>query len=106
MKTLITATAFFSFLILNIAAAADTPAVDERQQVQHQRITQGVKDGSLTRRERVRLGAQQHRIRHHERHAKADGVVTRGERARLHHHQNRASRNIQRQKHDDQERDN
>lgn len=84
------------------AAAAATPHVDARQARQQARIQAGVANGSLTHAEARHLQHQQHRIRHAERHAKADGVVTAHERQRLAAMQNHASRSIQRQKHDAQ----
>ena len=104
MKTIISVSSLIGLLLMGSVASAATPGVDHRQHRQHHRIAQGVRSGELTARETVRLGAQQQRVRLHERRAKADGTVTGRERARLHQHQNRASRNIYRQKHDEQDR--
>ena len=86
------------------AMAQKTPSVDNRQHRQQKRIKQGVKSGSLTKREAVKLEAGQAKTRRIERRAKADGTVTAAERARLQHRENKTSRKIYRQKHDNQNR--
>jgi hypothetical protein len=80
------------------------PGVNQRQQNQRERIQQGVKSGELTRRETGRLVEEQRDIRQLERGYKSDGTLTDAERRDLHHEQNQASRDIYRQKHDEQER--
>lgn len=91
--------------LASLAALADTPVVDARQENQEDRIDQGVASGELTKREEARLDAQQERIENREERAKADGVVTKRERARLQRSENRASANIAKQKHDRQDKD-
>jgi hypothetical protein len=92
-------------LALGISVSAQrTPSVDRRQHRQQRRIHQGVRSGSLTRREAARMEGQQARTRRMERRVKADGTVTAKERARLQHRENRTSRRIYRQKHDRQNR--
>lgn len=92
-------------LALGISVSAQrTPSVDRRQHRQQRRIHQGVKSGSLTKREAARMERQQGRTRRMERRAKADGTVTAKERARLQHRENRTSRRVYRQKHDRQKR--
>lgn len=86
------------------AAQTKTPVARERQENQHDRIQEGVKDGELTRREAVGLRAEQAKIQGEKEAAKADGKVTAGERAKIQHDQNKASRHIARQKHDAQQR--
>ncbi len=81
-----------------------TPGVDGRQQNQRARIRQGWASGDLTRREAIRLRAEQRHIRRADCMAKADGSVTRMERMRLHRAQQRANRDILRQRHDMQSR--
>ncbi|MDQ2855913.1 MAG: hypothetical protein M3R68_06270 [Acidobacteriota bacterium] len=76
-----------------------TRGIDRRERRESRRIRQGIRRGSLTRREARHLGAQQARIRRHERRAKADGTVTFRERARIRRQENRANRNIYRRKH-------
>jgi hypothetical protein len=80
------------------------PNVNARQQRQHERIVQGVKSGELTRREAGRLREEQRDIRQLEGAYKSDGKLTGAERHDLQHEQNQASRDIYRQKHDEQER--
>lgn len=90
--------------VLVTTASAGTPALDQRQQNQAQRIRQGVRSGELTRPETRRLVHGQRELRRDERAAKADGVVTARERAGLQHEANQQSRRIHRQKHDAQDR--
>jgi hypothetical protein len=106
MKRIVSILLSAMFLVaLGITVSAQrTPSVDRREHRQQRRIRQGVKSGSLTKREAGRLQAQQARTRRIERRAKADGTVTRRERARLQHRENRTSRRIYRQKHDGQKR--
>jgi hypothetical protein len=91
-------------------ASADTqrsvrdPRINARQQVQRERIQQGVRSGELTRREAAKSRENQRDIRQLERAYKSDGELTRGERRDLTHEQNQASRQIYRDKHDAQER--
>ena len=87
------------FSTLVYAAGQETPGVNRRERHQSRRIREGVRNGSLTRREAARLYRQQNRIRRHERRVRADGTVTARERARLQRQENRASRNIYRKKH-------
>jgi uncharacterized membrane protein YebE (DUF533 family) len=86
------------------ALAQTTPSVDRREHRQQRRIRRGVRSGSLTRREALRLERQQARTRALEARAKSDGRVTARERARLQRRENRTSRHIYRQKHDRQTR--
>jgi len=79
-----------------------TPGVAKRQSNQQKRIAAGVADGSLNKRETVRLEKQQKALQREKRAAKADGVVTREERKDLHQDQNKLSRRIHRQKNDAQ----
>lgn len=90
---------FGSSVFARSAPGQQTPGVDRRERRQSRRIKQGVRSGSLTRREARNIAAQQARIRRHERRAKSDGVVTARERASLQRRENRASRNIYRKKH-------
>lgn len=74
--------------------AQSSPAINQVQKNQSQRIVQGVKLGELTKRETKELARQQRRIRHQKRVAKSDGIVTRRERVRIRKTQSRANRNI------------
>jgi tellurite resistance protein len=87
-----------------LAAAAETPILDQAQQHQRARIGQGVESGELTRPETRHLVRQQQRLRRHEDVAKSDGVVSPMERHQLRDHARHASRSIYRQKHDAQAR--
>ena len=80
-------------------ALAHTPRIDRREVRQHVRIHAGVRSGSLTRGEAVRLRAGQRHVHRMERRAKADGFVTRHERRRINAAQNHQSRAIWRFKH-------
>ena len=91
------------------ASQADTrhtrdPGVNARQHNQRERIQQGVRSGELTRRETGKLLEEQRDVRQFERAYKSDGTLTDAERRDLHHEQNQASRDIYRQKHDEQDR--
>ena len=78
--------------------------VDNRQDRQSDRITQGVESGQITAREQVRLERQQRHVNRLERRTEADGHVTAREAVRVEHAQDRASRRILRNKHDRQTR--
>jgi Skp family chaperone for outer membrane proteins len=80
------------------------PHVNQRQHNQRERIQQGVRSGELTRRETGKLVEEQRDVRQLERAYKSDGTLTGAERRDLHHEQNQASRDIYRQKHDEQDR--
>jgi len=84
-----------------IAGAQTINRIEHREQA---RIRQGIRSGELTSAEARRLEAEQARIRVDERFARADGKLTLKERERLHKELRHASRDIYRQKHDNQER--
>jgi len=84
------------------AASAPAPNVDARQERQHDRIKEGKASGELTKRESVRLHAEQRGIKRAEKHANADGTVTAKEQKRLTRMQNGANKDIAKQKHDGQ----
>lgn len=83
-------------------AQASAPAVDQRQDAQHNRIKEGRQSGDLTHREAKRLHAEQRIIKHKEKRAAADGVVTQKEQKNLDRMQDAASKDIKKQKHDEQ----
>ncbi|NOX20068.1 MAG: hypothetical protein GXO99_02230 [Nitrospirae bacterium] len=87
-----------------LAGNISDPLIKKRMHTQQLRIKQGIKDGSLTLREAIRLEREQARIRCEERRFKADGVLTKRERIKLHRDLDRASRHIFREKHDRQRR--
>ncbi len=91
-------------LTSTLKAQTATPRVTSRQIKQQERIHEGVVSGDLTRKEAAALQVQQASVRRHKRAVKADGVVTPRERRSLRRHQNRASRNIEYQKHDAEQR--
>ncbi len=103
MKRPLTLIALASALVATVGTAQAANHIDNRQERQEHRISQGVANGSLTPRETARLEHQQQRIERVEERDRADGGgLNRRERAHIAHMQNRASRNIARQKHDRQ----
>lgn len=84
--------------------ATRDPGVNARQHNQHDRIRDGVRDGSLTRQEAHDLRAEQKSIRAEERQYKSDGVLTRDERQDLRQDQRVASQHIYQEKHDAEQR--
>jgi len=80
------------------------PGVNARQDIQKNRIKDGVRSGELTARETRRLRKQQQGISRLEKAYKADGHLSRSERRHLHRAQNKASKRIYQQKHDGQTR--
>lgn len=84
------------------AQSSQTPVIDQRQANQERRIDQGIASGELNRREARRLDRQQNHIDNVENRAKSDGTVTARERARIGAAQARASHDIFREKHDRQ----
>ena len=82
------------------AWGSSTPSIDRTQANQEARIRQGLRDGSLTRREAAKLESEQRRIQTLESRAKLDGVVTRGEAAQIRRAQESASRHIYQERHD------
>jgi hypothetical protein len=83
------------------AGAGSINRIEHREQV---RIRQGIRSGELTRTEARRLEAEQARIRVDERFARADGKLSLKEREKLRKELRHASRDIYRQKHDNQDR--
>lgn len=110
MRVLITMALLAVTALGTAVASADTkpgvrdPRINARQQVQRERIQQGVRSGELTRRETVKAREDQRDIRQLEGAYKSDGKLTRGERRDLSREQNQASRQLYRDKHDAQER--
>ncbi len=96
---------FLSVFILPYPSfSQSTPVLTERQVIQRQRIIEGRSSGELSKNESIRLGIQQRNIQQKKRIAKADDVVTPAEKIRINAAQNRASRNIARQKNDEETR--
>jgi hypothetical protein len=106
MKRFISVLLSAAFVLgLSAVSLAHTPGINRRERREQNRIRQGVRNGELTRREAERLRAEQFRIRAYEARSKSDGNLTRRERYRLDEMMDRASRDIYRQKHDNQDRD-
>jgi len=78
--------------------------IDRREHRDQVRIRQGFRSGELTRQEVKKLEKEQGRIKAAEFRAKADGNFTPKEKAHLERKLNQASRDIHRQKHDNQSR--
>jgi len=89
--------------LIGCTAYAQSP-VNKRQNIQRERIKQGVRSGELTRPEAQGLAKLQAKIRRAETKAKKDGEVTAQERLRLDHLQDKANRRILKQKNDRQDR--
>jgi uncharacterized membrane protein YebE (DUF533 family) len=86
------------------AWGTSTREIDATQANQESRIRDGIRDGSLTRREATNLIEEQRRIQTLESRAKADGVITRGEREQISRAQQNASRHIYQERHDSERR--
>lgn len=79
--------------------------IKERQKHQQQRIDEGVKSGELTKKETLKLEAEQAKIRRTKRRFKRnDGEIGPKERAKLDQEQDKASKHIYKEKHDAQTR--
>lgn len=77
-------------------------SIDQRQDAQMERITEGVRSGQLTRNEARELIQEQKRIDQLQRRFMADGRMDRGEWAELERRLDEASRDIRAEKHDDE----
>jgi len=77
------------------------PGVNDRQRIQHHRIAQGIRSGSLTPAETRQIIQAESDIRRMERAMKSDGVLTKAERQQLHAALNEASKEIFGLKHND-----
>jgi hypothetical protein len=87
-------------LLLTGAAGADAQSIRGKARNEHDRIAQGINDGSLTRSETRRLVREQRHIHNHIRRAKAnDGHIGPVERKHIRSEERRASRHIYRAKH-------
>jgi len=84
---------------------AQAQVIDERQKHQQQRIDEGVKSGELTKKETLKLEAEQAKIQRKKRRFKRnDGEIGPKERAKLEQEQDKASKHIYKEKHDAQTR--
>jgi len=87
---------------LVMAQTASTPRIDKRQEMQQQRINQGVQSGALTEKETQKLQRGQEHVQKMENKVVSDGKITDKERARIEHAQDQQSKKIYREKHDKQ----
>jgi hypothetical protein len=94
--------------VLPIASNAQiknkSPRGGKRMDLQKTRLKRGVKDGSLTRKETVRLRNQRRQIKSNVRTAKSDGKMTVGERRRLRRDLNKSSKSIYKARHNNKTR--
>jgi hypothetical protein len=86
------------------AYGTSTRDIDAAQANQERRIQQGLRDGSLTRREAAGLVEEQRRIQQLESRAKADGHVSRYEHDQIRRAQQNASHHIYQERHDSERR--
>jgi hypothetical protein len=103
-KIIFVAALFFVTSAGILKAQTGTVSNTARQESQQARIAGGVENKELTRRETAKLEREQKKIQLEKKAVKADGTVTPKEKRFLKRQQNQASRDIYRQKHDDQER--
>ena len=99
MKKVLSITALIAFFGMVVVQPALAGKIGKRQFRQDKRICQGINLGELTRGEARQLIKQQHRIRKHKRLAWSDGTITPKERGRLGRQQAHASKDIYRLKH-------
>ncbi|MCI0408784.1 MAG: hypothetical protein L0191_09510, partial [Acidobacteria bacterium] len=84
---------------------ATAQVVKERQENQQDRIHQGMKSGELTKKETMKLEAEQAKIQKKKRrYKKSGGTVTSKEKADIMSDQDKASKHIYKEKHDAQTR--
>jgi hypothetical protein len=97
---------FLAVILLVSAAAASAQSrwgINNRERHQQRRIYNGVRSGELTARETYRLEREEGRIDRQEARFRASGDgLSQRERYRLERELNRSSRDIYRQKHDNQ----
>ena len=92
--------------ILAVSGGANAQSmydINQRQDVQQDRIDRGIRDGQITRSEAARLEQGERNIDRAQRQAMADGHVTPQERARIDRMTDREGRQIYQQSHDRQE---
>jgi len=102
MKKLLVVAVLGALSLPAFAQLNSTPRIDQRQENQERRIEEGVRTGQINRREEARLRAELRDIRRMERRAMADGRISRYEQAQIEQAQNQLSRNIARERRDDQ----
>lgn len=97
-KRIFVTSIMFSILLIFGGTAFAARTVGQRQVKQQERISQGVRSGSINRHEFRELRRDQRRIQDVKRHARRDGYVSRREMNRIHRMQDRASGRIHRAK--------
>ncbi|WP_276133657.1 hypothetical protein [Polluticoccus soli] len=103
MRQMIFAATLAGALLLgNFANAQPRGKQDNRKKSQQERIQDGVRNGSITHNEAMRLQMQQAKLRGYRQMAKADGRVNRKERGLMRNEMQRANRNIYHAKHNGQ----
>ena len=82
-------------------AQQDAPTINQRKEIQQDRIAQGVQSGQLTAGETRNLEAKESALNREEHGMRAadDGHLTAADRATLNHQQNKLSRQIYDKKH-------
>jgi len=98
MKKIILTAAICMATAAAASAQTATPKIDERQEVQQNRIEQGVKSGELTAMETRTLERKQGAIEAKKLNSKADDMLTSDEREKIRNKQNKAGRSIARKK--------
>jgi len=86
------------------AQSTKTPGIKHKQVNQSKKILQGVKSGSLTKKETANLINQEVKLQKHKKRAKADGMVTPRERYKLNKDANSLNRKIYIKKHNKRKR--
>jgi hypothetical protein len=87
------------FVVAGSAQTTRTPRGNKRMDVQKTRITRGVNNGSLTRKEAARLKNQRKEVKNNVKTAKSDGTLTVKERKGLRRDLNKSSKSIYKAKH-------
>ncbi len=85
--------------LLAITSTSYATSINDRQEQQKSRISQGIRSGELTKGEAHRLAHQQRSIAKQEARFKSDGNFTRKERAVVQHRLNHSSAKIYGKKH-------
>lgn len=101
MKKIFLTLAIIGFVGLFAAEsyAQKTPRGKNRVTRQNKRIKQGVKSGSITKKESAKIAKQRKHLKKSTKRAKADGKVTAKERRKLRGQLNRSSKTIYKSKH-------
>jgi hypothetical protein len=101
-KTTLALAAGSALSVLLAAAPAEAGRIDNRENRQQSRISQGIASGRLNPRETARLEGREAALNRSIARMRSDGSLSAGDRARIERRQDRISRGIYRQKHDAQ----